>query len=130
MTCKMDRALAMDRIPAGRIGRTEVLNFQADFYDCFIDRQTGDFQGRFPGSPARCTPHDGDLLNVVCNQTDLKLRGSEPYAIWAQAILPGKTASGRGRENQLTLQFFPRGHNGDVLSPAKSGQVMGQIGML
>jgi hypothetical protein len=59
---KMHRTFTVDRIPAGRVRRTEVLHFQADSDHGLIGRQAFDLGGCIPGGTAWRTPQHIDFL--------------------------------------------------------------------
>ena len=127
MTGKVNRAFAVNRIPAGRIGRTEILHFQADAYHCFFRRQLGDAPGCFPGGAAGGPAHDDDLLKPAVDCGHLELGRPELLSVPAQAVLPGKPASSGRCQDTFHLGLFPGSHHRYAATAARSRQVMGQI---
>ena len=60
VTGEVDRTFPVDRIPSGRIGRTEILHLETDADDRFFRRQVDNPPGSLPGGPAGGTSNDTD----------------------------------------------------------------------
>jgi hypothetical protein len=86
---KMDRTLAINGIPAGRIGRAEVLHLQTDTNVGALNIQTCNLGGRFPGRSTRGTTQNMYPADLSLCDLGFKLGRSESFAIFAQTNLPG-----------------------------------------
>ena len=106
MPGKMHRALAVNGIPAGRVGTAEKLYLQAYLDGGFFDRTADDVAGRLPGGAARGAPFDGHGFNFTVRNRYVELRGAEPLAVSTQTILPGKAASGGRTGHTADFHFF------------------------
>ena len=126
---KMNRTLAMDGIPAGRIGRAEKLGFNAHLASSILYRSTDDPQGRFPGSRTGGTPYNPDIRYSAILYFNLVFRSAKSFPIFTQADLPGKAASGRRRKHPFTGNFLSRGDDGNVLVVAERHEIMGEVFM-
>ena len=103
---KVYRALAVDGVPSGRVGTAEELNLEAHANGSLFSWPADDFQGGLPGGTAGCPPFDGHRFNLTVSYLDLELRGAEPFTIFTQTILPGKTASGGRGGHTVNFHFF------------------------
>jgi hypothetical protein len=126
---EVDRALAVDGIPAGRIGRAEILDFQSDLNDGRFKPQVPDPFDRLPGRAAGGTADDPHLTDATVDGLDLKLGGPEFLSIPSQTNLPGQAASGRGCQDMRAGEFPTRGNHGYIPLTADQCQVMGQVRM-
>ncbi len=94
---KMDRTLAVNRIPAGRICRTVKLGVKTDLAHRILDRVADQPFCRLPRRPAGCPANDVYIGNLAILNFDSKFRGTEMLTIVAKADLPWKaTSGGRG----------------------------------
>jgi hypothetical protein len=93
-SCKMNRALAVDRIPAGRIRTAEKLYLQADTNGRLGNGQSHDTLRRLPGGTAGGSSFNGDIFDFFVRDPDIEFRRAKAIAVFTQAVLPGKTASG------------------------------------
>jgi len=124
---QMDRAFAINGIPAGRIRAAIILDIKADAHQGVCQRQIQDAGGGLPGGPAGSPFQDFDVGYPTVGQCNPESRFAEFFSILTQADLPGKGASGRGRMDPLTLELFARSNQGDVLSATQIRQVVAQI---
>ena len=115
---KVHRALAVNRVPSGRVGTAVELNFQAYADGGFLNRHPDDFACRLPSRAAGRAPFDGHGIDfALCNRY-LELRGAKPVAVFTQAVLPGKPASGGRGGYSLYFGLFTGGHDGNSLFTA------------
>ena len=91
---KMHRTFAMNRIPTGWIGKTEILSLQADHTDCFHSRFANESLGSLPRCPAGGAANDRDLNNSVSFEANLVFGCTKLVAIVSEADLPRQPASG------------------------------------
>lgn len=120
---KVNRAFSVNGIPSGRVGTAEKLNLQADESGGFFDWAANDFLGRLPGGTTGCTPFDCHGFNFTFSYLDLELRGTKPFTIFTQTILPGKSASGGRGGHALDFHFLARGYHWNALLPAQMGKI-------
>ncbi len=120
---KVDRAAPEQRIPAGGVGRTEKLYFEA-YPGRHIHSRSANYpiRGRTCCSAGSAPQHlDGDH-NFITN-LGFEYRGAEPPAIFAQAILAGQPTSGRRGDG--IADGAARGDHGDGLTLTERGQIFG-----
>ncbi len=67
---EVDRALAVHRVPARRVGRAEELGLQADPGEGLFHREPLDPGGGVPGGPARGAAQHMDLGYAALFQAD------------------------------------------------------------
>lgn len=108
LPCEMHRALAMDGVPTGRIGRTEELGFYTHLSGSVIHRSANDSFGSLPGGCTGGAAHNPDLCNLVILDFDLILGSTEALTIFTQANLPGKAASGGWGKYPFAWYLFTR----------------------
>ena len=92
----MNRALAVDGIPAGRIRTAVKLYLQADANGRLRNGASDDTLGRLPGGTTGCSPFNDDPVYLSVCYTGVEFRCAKAMAVFTQAVLPGKSASGRG----------------------------------
>jgi len=130
MAGEVDRTFPVNRVPSGRIGHTEILHLQSDANDRFVRRQVNDAPGGFPGGTTGGPANDADFLeSSVCDRS-FELRCTELIAIPAQAVLPGKPASGGRGQGAFHFGLFPGGHHGDAEATAVHSQIVRQVRVL
>lgn len=127
MAGKVDRAFPMNRVPSGRIGRAEILHFKADASDRFFRGQMDDSAGSLPGGPAGSSANHFDLLEPAVCGPGLEFRRSELVSVPAQAVLPGKSASGRRGQGACHLGLFSGSHYGYAAAAADNRKIVRQI---
>ena len=91
---KMNRAFAVYRIPTGRIGAAEKLNFQAIASGSLSDIFANHLLGCFPGSPTGCAAFNGNTLNFAVDDIGFHFWCPKTLFIASQTAWPGKAASG------------------------------------
>ena len=124
-TRKVHRAASIQRVPASRVGRTEKLHFEAH-PGCHILRRVADQSIRSrPCRSAGSAPQHLDGGDFVRNHIDLEQGCAESSAIFAQAILAGQTASGRGRDG--ISNFAAGSDHRDGLARTQNGKVFGKV---
>ena len=124
---KVNRTLAVNRIPACRIGRTVKLGVKADLPHCILNRMANQPSCRLPCRPAGCAANDCDLDKCPILYCHLEFRGAEMLTIIAKANLPWKATSG-GRGNQAFAgNFFSRGNNRNVFLGTKDSEIHRKI---
>lgn len=92
---EMYRASAVDRVPAGGVGRTEELDLETQARGRFGPRSSDDTLGRGPGRAAGGAAHDRDLGDIALVDSDLEIGCAELLSVCAEADLPPETASRR-----------------------------------
>ncbi len=108
---KVNRAFTVNRIPTGRIGTAEKLNFQAIARGGLGCIFTNHLLGCFPGSPTRCAPFDSYLPDLTINYLGLQFRCTKMLFIASQAARPGKAASGGWGDDTGPGMLFTGGHH-------------------
>ena len=94
---KMHRALAVDRVPASRIGITVELGIKTDLSDRILHRRADGTSGSLPRGFARSAANNADIRNNTLFNLNLKFRSTEALAIVSKADLPWQSTSGRRR---------------------------------
>jgi len=130
MAGKVNRAFAVYRIPTGRIGTAEKLNFQSIAPGGLCGIFTNHFLGCLPGGPAWGTPCDRNFSNLTVDDFGIHFRRTKTFSITSQASRPGEAASGGWGDDAGSGMFFAGGHDRYLLAVAEPGQVKGQIRML
>ena len=105
-SCKVHGALAVDGVPAGRIGAAEKLHFQADTGGRLGDFSPDDTLRRLPGGAAGSTSFDNDSVNLSIFESNFEFRRTKAFLIFPQTSLPGKPASGGGTNHACFMNFF------------------------
>ena len=94
---EVNGALSVHWVPSRRVGRAEELGFQPYPYGCFFDGGADDAGRGFPRGPAGRSAHNPDSGDFSVGHFHGELGSAEPVSVMAQAVLPGKAASGGGR---------------------------------
>ncbi len=123
----MDRALPMDRIPAGGVGRTVKLGFEAHADNGFGGCKPDHFFGSLPGCPAGGTALHFDGRDDIVFDFNGKLGGAEQFAVVAETDLPRKAASRRRGNHQPISRFFSGGHHRNAQLGAEQAEIHGEI---
>ena len=129
MAGEVDRAFPVNRVPSGRVGRAEILHFQTDAIDRFIRGQMDDSTGSLPGGPAGRSANHVDLLEPAVCDPGFEFRRSELISVPAQAVLPGKSASGRRGQGAFYSGLFPGSHYGYAVAATDNRQIVRQVRM-
>lgn len=95
----MNRALAMDRVPAGRVGKAVKLGVQTHFSRSLLDMDTKHPPGGCPGGTARGSPDYPHIFYNALFDFHLKFGGAKPLAIVSKTVLPWQSASGGRRQH-------------------------------
>src|SRR5210317_506794 len=95
----MNRALAMDRVPAGRVGKAVKLGVQTHFSRSFLDIDTKHPPGGFPGGSARGSPDYPHIFYNAIFDFHLKFGGAKPLAIVSKTVQPWQSTSGGRRQH-------------------------------
>jgi hypothetical protein len=103
---KMHGALAVDGVPAGRIGTAEKLYFQADTGGRVGDMSADDTRRRLPGGAAGRTSSDNYSVNLPLFESNVEFRRTKAFLIFPQTALPGKPASGGGANHTCFMNLF------------------------
>lgn len=126
---EMNGALAVHRVPAGRIGGAVELGIKAGFAHRIFDRMTDQPPGNLPGRAARGTAHHPDVRNLTVLNLHLEFGRTEKLAIITKANLPWKPASGRWREEPSPGNFLAGGDERNFMFLAKCREIGGKIAM-
>ena len=94
---KMHRALAVDRVPAGRIGITVELGIKTDFSNRILHRRADGAPGGLPRGSTRSAANNADIRNNTLFNLYLKFRSTEALTIVSKADLPWQSTSGGRR---------------------------------
>jgi hypothetical protein len=127
---KVNRAFTVDGIPSGRVRAAEKLNLKTHTDRSLFNRTPDNLEGRHPGGATGRTPSAGHGFNFTFRHVYFKLRGPELVAVFAQTILPGKSASGGWCGDTFYFFFFAGSHHGNALLMTQPAQVIGQIRVL
>jgi len=124
---KVHGTLTINGIPSCRVGSAEKLGLKAHVHNRLIDRQS--FHGFYglPGCTAGRPSYHLNTDNLVVCDFDLEFRGSKPFSISPQAVLPGKSTSGGRCNRPFFLVFFTGCHDRNVFFMTLSGKVVRQI---
>lgn len=106
LACKMHRAFAIDRIPAGGIGAAEKLHLQTDTDGGCFYGQPDDALRRLPGRAAGRPALHNNRVDFSVADLNVEFRRAKAFFIITQAALPGKTASGGGANDTFFENFF------------------------
>lgn len=126
---QMDRAFAINGIPAGGIRATIILDIEADAHQCICQRQIQDAGGGLPGCPAGRPFQDVDVGYPAVGQRGPESRFTEFLSISTQADLPGKGASGGRGMDPFAPALFARSNQGNLLPAAQFSQIVTQVRM-
>ncbi len=124
---KMDRTLAINRIPASRICRAVKLGIKTDLPHGILGGMANQPSCRLPCRPAGCPTNDMYLSNLPILYGNRKFRSPEMLTIVTKADLPWKTTSGGRGDQAFAAYLFPRGNNRDILLRTKCGEIRRQI---
>ena len=125
---KVDRAAPEQRIPAGGVGRTEKLYFEAH-PGRHIHRRSADYPIRSrPCRSAGSAPQHLDGDHNFTNNLGFEYRRAEPSAVFAQAILAGQTTSGRRGDGIADVAAGGNYRNGPAR--AENGKIFGKVRVL
>ena len=124
---EMDRAFAVDRIPAGGVGRAVKLGLEAHADNGRGGFKPNHFFGGLPGRPAGRPAHHFDRRNDSVFSFDEKLRGAEQFTVVAETDLPRKTTSGWRGNHQSVARLFPGRHDRNTQLGAEVAQIHGKI---
>ena len=103
---KVNRAFAVDGIPSGRVRAAKELNLKTNANGSLFNRTPDNFLSRLPGGAAGRSPFDGHRFNYAFRNVYFELRGAELVAVFAQTVLPGKSASGGWCGHTFNFFFF------------------------
>ena len=129
VTGKMKGAFTVYGVPGGGVGRTKILDLQADADRGVLNGQADDLLCRLPGGAAGRSANHTNFTNTALLHAYLKLGGAELFAIGSQAALPGETTSGGWCEDTLSGEFFPGCHHRNLMGLTVMGKIVGEIGM-
>ena len=129
VSSEMHRAFPVNRVPVGRVRRTEELRLQTDAHSRLIYRQSQNAIRGLPGGTARGPSQHLDAANHSINNLHGKLWRTEPLSIETQADLPGEPASGRWGQDAFDPQFLPGGNHSYPPLRAFYSKVVRQVGM-
>lgn len=90
---KVDGALAVDGIPARRVGLAPELDLEAQAGDGHFGGLTDDLEGGGPGGAAGGAPQNLDADDVAVCGLDAVGRGAELLTVGSEADLPPEAAS-------------------------------------
>lgn len=124
---KMNGAPAINGIPAGGVGGTEKLGLYAHFPGRIFYRRADEPPAGLPGSGTGGSAHHPHIRYLAIPDLDLVFRGAETIAIFTQANLPGKTASGGRGKHPLAGHLFARGDDGYLSGMTERNQIIGEI---
>jgi hypothetical protein len=123
----MDRTLAMDGIPASRVGGAEELGFKPHPAGSVIHGSADQFPGCFPGGGARGAAYHPDVGDLAVFYINFIFRSAEQLTIFSQADLPGKATSGRRGQHPFAGYFFPRRDDRNFFLVAEGHQIVGEV---
>lgn len=123
----MNGALAVDRVPAGRIGGTVKLGIETDLAHSIFDRMTDEPPRRLPCRATGCASNHLDVNDLAVFDLNLEFRRTEELTIIAKTDLSWKTASGRRGKQSFARYFFPGSDEGDIIFLTECGEVGGEI---